>query len=150
MHPRSVFTFADSSHQGPCMQGRLVWFEREWESPNPPTRHTQDRHVLSTFYFHTNSFTLTYRHLMTKALKLSKSVILTDHNGKCFHLSRVLMVPKLQKWWNIEEKFPWPNRDSNHGTLKWKSDALSSSPSEPLLFYRDFQFQKINIWENYL
>ncbi len=41
------------------------------------------------------------------------------------------MVPKLQKWWNVEEKFPWPNRDSNHGTLKWKSDALSSSPSEP-------------------
>jgi hypothetical protein len=32
-----------------------------------------------------------------KARKLSKSVIKTDDNGKCFHQIRVLMVPKLQK-----------------------------------------------------
>ncbi len=64
--------------------------------------------------------------------KLSKSVNKTDDNGKCFHQIRVLMVPNLQKWWNIEEKFLWPNRDLNPGKLKWKSDALWPTPSEPL------------------
>ncbi len=74
MHPRSVFTFADSSHQEPACRGD--WYgSSESGSPRIPTRHTQDQHVLSTFYFHTNSFTLICRHLMMKALKLSKSVI---------------------------------------------------------------------------
>jgi hypothetical protein len=63
--------------------------------------------------------------------ELSKSVIKTDDNGKWFRQIRVLMVPNLQKWWNIEEKFLWPNRDSNPGTLKWESDALWPTPSEP-------------------
>jgi hypothetical protein len=124
MHTRSVFTFADSSHQGPCICKGDWYGSSESGSPRIPTRHTQDQHVLSTFHFHTNSFTLTCRHLMMKALKLSimeSQLLLTDDNGKCFHLSRVLMVPKLQKWWNVEEKFLWPNRDSNPGTLKWKS-----------------------------
>jgi hypothetical protein len=54
------------------MQGRLVWFEREWESPNPPTRHTQDQHVLSSFSFHTTHAHSHTSHLMMIAEKNSQ------------------------------------------------------------------------------
>jgi hypothetical protein len=76
----------------------------------------------------TFSFTLTYRHLMTKAWNWASQLFLTDDNGKCFHQIRVLMVLKFQIWWNFIEKFLWPNRDLSPGTLKWKS---STSPSKP-------------------
>ncbi len=96
MHPRSIFTFADSSHKGPCICKGDWYGSSESGSPRIPTRHTQDQHVLSTFYFHTKSFTLTCRYLMMKARNRASQLFLTDHNGKGFHLARVLMVPKLQ------------------------------------------------------
>ncbi len=67
--------------------------------------------------------------------------------------ARVLMVPKFQKWWNIEEKFIWPNLDSNPGTLKWKPDALwhtSSGPYANTAFLRlPFHIVKIWLLENF-
>jgi hypothetical protein len=97
--------------------------------PRPAILRTDMSYLHSTFiqtHIHSHSGISWW-----KLWNWASQLLLTDDNGKCFHLSRVLMMPKLQKWWNVEEKFPWPNRDSNHGTLKWKSDALSSSPSEP-------------------
>jgi hypothetical protein len=45
----------------PCTGQRayLPTFRIDPTRPDP-TRHTQDRHVLPTFYIHTNSFTLTH------------------------------------------------------------------------------------------
>jgi hypothetical protein len=52
------------------------------------------------------------------------------------------MVPNLQKWWNIEEKFLWPNRDLNPGTLKCESGALWPTSSEPLFLLRYLSYKK--------
>jgi hypothetical protein len=147
MHPRSVFTFAGSSHQGPCICRRDWYGSSESGSPRiprPAIHRTNMSYLHSTFIqTHSHSHTgISWWKLWNWAIQL----FLTDHNGKCFHLSRVLMVPKLQKWWNVEEKFLWPNRDSNPGTLKWKSDTLSCSPSEPRNFSLGLAYEKIRLY----
>ncbi len=103
--------------------------------PLPPLYHTRPT-CLNNIPLSNESRIHSHIHTRMQAshgkAELSKSVIKTDDNGKCFRQIRVLMVPKFQKWWNIEEKFLWPNRDLNPGTLKWESDALWPTPSEPL------------------
>ncbi len=69
-------SFADISHQGPCMQGRLVQFEGKGTHPTQVTpAMLRPKQASIIHIFHTDSLRLTYRHLMMKAKKLSKSVI---------------------------------------------------------------------------
>ncbi len=112
--PDRFFTFADSSHQGPCICKGDWYGSSESGSPRIPRPAI---HRTNMSYLH-STFIQTHLHSHTgiswwKLWNWASQLFLTDHNGKCFHLWRILMVPKLQKWWNVEEKFQWPNRDSN-------------------------------------
>ncbi len=129
-----------------CIRGHIIPralqgdpSRRDWHSSkakgnvptNTPAMH-RPKQASSTHIF---SYVLIHTHMQAshdESKEIEQVSYLTDDNGKCFHQIRVLMVPNLQKWWNIEEKFLWPNRDSNHGTLKWESDHLWPTPSEPL------------------
>ncbi len=73
--------------------------------PRPAILRTDMSYLHSTF-IHTHI----HSHTGISWWKLwnwTSQLFLTDDNGKYFHLSRVLMVPKLQKWWNVEEKIKY-------------------------------------------
>ncbi len=85
--------------------------------------------------FH-NKSTYVYWHLIVKA-ELSKSVIKTDRNGKCFRLS---MEPcwcqnqqQLEETIKIMQKNTCPYRESNPGPLGLEPNTFPPTPSEPLL-----------------
>ncbi len=74
MHPRTVFSFADITLRH-CDAGETGIVRRKMENflTNTPAM-LRPKQASTRYIFHTNSFTLTYRHLMMKARKLSKSV----------------------------------------------------------------------------
>ncbi len=125
--PGSVLTLADISRE------RQVWLREGADALFlPPTIPGQNRpQPHTTFKRMSHSFTHSHSQTGISWQSWIKQVSRqkTDDNGNCFRQIRVLMVPNLQKWWNLEEKFLWPNRDltrtiemkvgrSNHFTIR--------------------------------
>ncbi len=125
MHPRPVFSIR--GHFTP--RERLAWLVGRGTPLFFPLPCTGQRAYLHTSS--TQSFILTYRHLIVKA-ELSKSVIKTDWNGKCFQLSmepwRCQNLQQLEETMKILKKNSCPFRES----MGLQPNTLPPTPSEPL------------------